>query len=161
MKIIKTFLNFTINESIEVETRKIPSDDEIISTIKSKDSKNIPSLLKSCITDLNAVKLCLNNGLDPDFDDGLPLRLAIKAGSLDVVKLLLSNPGVKRDSHIIRWAYEYDNQNIIDYLIQAGFNKDFDKAITWIEHSSKLSPEKKTQMIEDIKKMIDDGTVTA
>jgi hypothetical protein len=110
--------------------------------------------------DIEAVKFCLDNGLDPSFEDSLPVRRSCKGSYvsptdigecyLDGIKMLLDYGASLTDKRgrymIIKWAIEYGRTEVIDYVIENGGTMGFASAYTWLGHSRKLT-------LEDRKKL--------
>jgi ankyrin repeat protein len=103
--------------------------------------------------DLEAVKFCLDNGLDPSFDDSLPLRRSCKGSwksvddigqsYIDAIKLLLKYGASLTDKRgrymILKWAIEYGRKDVIDYVVQNGATMGFLSAYVWLGHSRKIN----------------------
>jgi len=103
---------------------------------------------------------CLDNGLDPSFEDSLPVRRSCKGSYvspsdigecyLDGIKMLLDYGASLTDKRgrymIIKWAIEYGRTEVIDYVIENGGTMGFASAYTWLGHSRKLT-------LEDRKKL--------
>lgn len=121
-----------------------------------------PSVFKPLVYDYDAVKFCLDNGLKPDFEDNLPIRLSIKKGQLDVVKLLVKH-GAKIDCSRglpIAWAYEGDHIDLVNWLVDNGHAAYFDRSMSWIGHSPKIADKGlRVKYLKQMQKMIDDGRV--
>ena len=124
------------------------------------------SIIKKLAHDTSAVKFCLDNGLNPNQEDA-PLRLAIKSGNLETVKLLIE---YKADHTNVRgWmlqvGLDYKHMDIVDYFIDdMGLNGDFDKVLQWNvmtryyhEDGKEWSAEQKFNFLLDIQKWIDSG----
>jgi hypothetical protein len=100
-------------------------------------------IFSSVSNDYDAVKYLLDAGMDPDFEQGLPLRTAAKHDRLDILELLVSR-GAKistRRYMVIKWAAEWAKINILTWLLnkldEEGSN--YQSSITdWI-HWSKTS----------------------
>lgn len=125
------------------------------------------SIIKKLAHDTSAVKFCLDNGLNPNMEDDTPLRLAIKSGNLETVKLLIE---YKADSSNVRgWmlqvALDYHHLDISDYFIdEMGLNGDFDKVMQWnvmtrYQHKdgTEWSVEEKFNFLAEIQSWIDSG----
>jgi len=117
-----------------------------------------------------AIKFCLDNGLNPNMGGDIPLRLAIKAGNLASVKLLIEyNASVNNDrGEVLHVALESNNMEIVDYFIdELGINKQFDRSINWLsmtkftDKSGKVWPvEKRFNHLNKMQGWIDSGRVT-
>lgn len=124
-------------------------------------------LIRSLADDADAIRFCLENGLDPNMGDRVPLRMAIKAGNLEAVKLLVEYNAKTTNERgwMLYAAFDNHYQDIIDYFIDdMGLNKDFDKVIGWVamtryKHSdgSEWSWKERYDNLAMMQKMIDDG----
>lgn len=121
------------------------------------------SVLKPLIKDYDAIEFCLDNGLDANFQDGVPARYCIKEGKLDVLKLLVSrgaDPDPSGRMALMNWAYEYGHSEIVDYLMGLGVTKNFQRTMVWIGHSHRLEGKEKVRILKNIQKMIDEGKLS-
>lgn len=117
-------------------------------------------VFKGMLGDYEAVQFCLDNGLNPNFEDGLAVRLAVKKGLYNILKLLVERGSTmgKRGLNIA-WAYESGNKDIVDYLVNSGNSDGFERSMDWIGHSPKLNAKQIIETLKDMQKMIDDGKV--
>jgi len=106
--------------------------------------------------DYDSVKSALDNGLDPDFKENLPMRTSIINGRLDIVKLLeeygVSDENQRNNNTKI--AAEYMRFDILDHFVSQGGNylKDFDCNMYWVAHSFKLSHKDKKTVLTKLQK---------
>ena len=133
---------------------------EMIKLLVKNGSDLTATVYNNICHDLEAVKFCLDNGLDPSFEDSLPVRRSCKGSYvsasdigecyLDGIKMLLDYGASLTDKRgrymIIKWAIEYGRTEVIDYVIENGGTMGFASAYTWLGHSRKLS-------LEDRKKL--------
>lgn len=137
---------------------------EVLKRMISKGAEITPHVFKSLVEDEVAVKFCLDNGLDPNFNDNMPLRMAVKNGKLNLVKMLeeynVSNDN-KRQMNT-KHAAEYQTWDILDYFINKGgsYIEAFEGVLKWIGHTQKIQPvSKKIEVLDRLQKYIDDGKV--
>jgi len=134
---------------------------EVLKLLISKQAALTKIAFKTLANDYDAVKFCLENGLDPDFENNMPMRLAIKEGRLDIIKLLEEN-GVSEENkrcNITKHAAEYMFFDVLDYFIQKGGNyvKELDQVMHWVAHSVRRTKEEKIKILDVLQKYIDDG----
>lgn len=140
----------------------------ILQLLVAKGAEITAMVFKSLVEDEEAVKFCLDNGLDPNFNDNMPLRLAIKNNKLNLVKLLFeygvsSTNQRQMDTKV---AAEYNNWEILDFLVAqgGGYTKGWQEVMKWISHTQKYNntPDpnaKKLEVLDKLQKYIDDGLV--
>jgi|694.fasta_scaffold40646_8 hypothetical protein len=117
-------------------------------------------VFKGMLGDYEAVKFCLDNGLNPNFEDSLPVRLCVKKGLLNILKLLLERGATLGTRGLnIAWAYESRNKDVVKILIDSGHSEGFDRSMAWIGHSPKLNAKEIVEILKEMQKMIDDGLV--
>jgi hypothetical protein len=76
-------------------------------------------IFASVANDYDAVKYLLDENMDPDFEQGLPLRTAAKNGRLDILELLVKR-GAKistRRYMVVKWAAEWAKIDILNWLL--------------------------------------------
>jgi len=76
-------------------------------------------IFNSVASDFEGVKYLLDAGVDPDFEQGLPLRTAAKINRKDILELLV-NRGAKistRRYMVVKWAAEWANVDILKWLL--------------------------------------------
>lgn len=137
---------------------------EVLKLLISKGAEITAQVFKTLVEDEDAVRFCLDNGLDPNFETNMPMRLAIKNGNLNIVKMLEEynvsddNPRQMNTKH----AAEWQRWDILEYFINKGgsFIEEFDKVLVWIGHSMKVTPDsEKIKVLDRLQKYIDDGRV--
>ena len=108
-----------------------------------------------------AVEYCLTQGLDPNFDNSLPIRRSCKGsykpkdndgyhngeGYFDVFKIL-HQYGARLGDDLgrnmgIKWASEYGRFDFMDYMIDNGVVTGFKNSMGWLGHSRKMSDDDK------------------
>ena len=108
--------------------------------------------------DRDAIKFCLENGMDPDLGKGLPIRQAIKRGDLDLIKVFIENGATwgMDDGRAQRTAFEKDQIGVAEYLVENGFNKRFDIVMDWIGMIKSMhSPDKRYELLSICQDWID------
>ena len=149
-----------------------PAKEGVINDAKSLDmikllvkngSELTAQVYNNICHDLDAVKFCLDNGLDPSFENSLPVRRSFKGSYvspsdigecyLDGIKMLLDYGASLTDKRgrymIIKWAIEYARTEVIDYVIENGGTMGFVSGYTWLGHSRKLSIDDKKKLNEE------------
>ncbi len=151
----------------EATVNKVKSFD-ILKLLISKGAEITPQVFKSLVEDEDAVRFCLDNGLDPNFNDNMPMRIAIKNGKFNLVKMLEEynvDSDNKRQMNT-KHAAEYNHWDILEYFISkgGGYVKGFQEVLKWIGHTQKYNNTKdpighKLEVLERLQKYIDDGKV--
>jgi ankyrin repeat protein len=148
----------SVNKISDIEDSTVAF--EILKYMLNAGAELTPTVFKGLLGDYNAVKFCLDNGLDPNFEDNLAIRLSIKKGLFDVFKLLVDKGAVIANRGLnIAWAYESGNRDILEFLIEKGYTQNIDKSMAWIGHSPKLSIEKRIEILKELQEFIDAGKV--
>jgi hypothetical protein len=157
----------------EATVNKVKSFD-ILKLLIGKGAEITPQVFKSLVEDEEAVRFCLDNGLDPNFNENMPIRIAIKNGQLNLVKLL-EEYNVKSDNRRqmnTKHAAEYDRWDILEYFINKGgsYAEGFQEVLKWVGHSQKynslpnsspaLAIQKKLETLDKLQTYIDNGSVT-
>lgn len=76
-------------------------------------------IFNSVANDYSGVEYLLDAGVDPDFEQGLPLRTAAKNNRKDILELLV-NRGAKINTRrymVVKWAAEWANVEILKWLL--------------------------------------------
>ena len=143
---------------------------EMIKLLVANNSELTATVYNNICHDIDAVKFCLDNGLDPSFEDSLPVRRSCKGSYvsandigecyLDGIKMLLDYGASLTDKRgrymIIKWAIEYGRTEVIDYVIENGGTMGFASAYTWLGHSRKLAIEDRKKLyLEYLKPLIE------
>ena len=137
---------------------------EILKLLIAKGAEITAQVFKSLAEDEDAVRFCLDNGLDPNFEDNMPLRFAIKNGKLALVKMLEEyqvNTDNRRQMNT-KHAAEYQRWDVLEYLISkgGGFVEGFEEVMTWCGHTRKIQPaSQKIEVLSRLQGYIDDGKV--
>jgi hypothetical protein len=117
--------------------------------------------------DLDAVEYCLKQGLNPNFENLLPVRKCCKGSwkskddigeSYFKVFELLVKYGARLDENgrnmSIKWAAEYHRFDMIDYMIKNKKSTDEELveslkiALGWLKHSRKINDKYKNEVIK-------------
>ena len=132
-------------------------DLDMIKLLVSNGSELTGEVFNNICNDLEAVEYCLKQGLDPNFDNSLPIRRCCKGGwktkddigegYFDVFQLLVKYGAKLADeggrNMAIKWAAEYGRLNFIDYMLERGVKTGFKAALAWLKHSRKIPDDKK------------------
>ena len=125
-------------------------------------------LWEHIITSPEKIKKYLDKGGDPNYDNGSPLRMCCRGtwknggdigeGYFESFKVLIDN-GAKLEIEgrpiVVKWCAEYGRIDFIEYLIDnAGLESGFKMALSWLEHSRKISGKKKEDTINYLTKKI-------
>lgn len=133
---------------------------EMIKLLVTYGSELTGEVFNNICSNLEAVEYCLKQGLDPNFDNSLPIRRCCRGsyksvddigeGYFDVFKLLIKyGAKVKDDRNMpLKWAAEHYRLNFIDYLIELGVNSGFKAALSWINHARKVPPALKAETVK-------------
>ncbi len=140
----------------------------ILKLLISKGAEITPQVFKSLVEDDEAVKFCLDNGLDPNFNDNMPMRIAIKNGKLNLVKMLeeYNVDSDNRRQMNTKHAAEFDRWDILEYFIGKGgaYTEGFQEVLKWIGHTQKYNNianpiQKKLEVLTRLQGYIDEGLV--
>jgi len=154
-----------------------PSKQGIINYAKSLDmikllvkngSELTAQVYDNICHDIEAVRFCLDNGLNPSFDDSLPVRRSCKGSwksvdsigesYFDAIKVLLEYGASLTDKRgrymILKWAIEYGRTDVIDYVVENGATVGFVAAYTWLGHSRKMSESNRKEAAEYLMPLI-------
>jgi hypothetical protein len=166
---IKWLLDQGANPNLKSETESVVNKVKSFDVLKlliAKNAKLTKSAFRQLADNLEAVKFCLENGLDPNFNNNQPMRLAIKLGRLDIIKLLEEHGVVEnnRRASPIKIAAENKRLDVLEYFINKGgiYSKDIHIAMNWVSHAieppgGKLTKADKVEVLEFIQKFIDNG----
>ncbi len=139
---------------------------DMIKLLVSNGSELTGEVFNNICNDLEAVEYCLKQGLDPNFDNSLPVRRCAKGswkskddigeGYFDVFKLLINyGARIEDDRNMaMKWAAEHGRLNFIDYMIEKGVKSNFGSALKWLQHSRKLPDEVKKQVISYLEEKV-------
>lgn len=148
----------TVNKISDIEDSTVGF--EILKYMLNAGAELTPTVFKGLLGDYNAVKFCLDNGLNPNFEDNLAIRLSIKKGLFNIFKLLIEKGAIIANRGLnIAWAYESGSRDIVNYLIEKKLTEGIEKSMSWIGHSPKLTPAQRVEVLKEIQGLIDDGTV--
>jgi len=169
----KTILELGGNPNLRSKADAIINKAQSLDMIKllvANGSELTGEVFNNISDDINAVEYCLKQGLDPNFDQSLPLRRCAKGswkspndigeGYFDVFKLLIEY-GATYDSGSsnnkpLKWAAEHARYDFIEYMInELGVRKGFLAARTWVGHARKLTTEKKNEVMEYLQRLSD------
>jgi hypothetical protein len=140
----------------------------MIKLLVSNGSELTGEVFNNICNDLDAVEYCLKQGLDPNFDNSLPIRRCCKGGwktkddigegYYDVFQLLVKYGAKLADeggrNMAIKWAAEYGRLNFIDYMLEKGVKTGFKAALSWLKHSRKIPDDKKAITISYLENKI-------
>lgn len=138
-------------------------DLEMIKLLVNSGAELTSQVFKNIMEDNTAVEYCLIAGMDPNFENSLPIRTCCKQGSLDTLKLLIKyGAQIKHARNMpMSWAAENGRKDFMEYMIGLGVNTGFGAIKKWISHTTKLSkPDEKQEMMDYIDGLIKSGKVT-
>lgn len=116
----------------------------------------------SIANDVEAVKYCIDGGLDVNFNSSLPMRRSCKGswvdrdhpgeGYFEIFKLLIKSGAKIVDDRgrnmIVKWASDYNRIEFIDYMIDnCDLRVGFKAAAEWMPHNRKVSDVDKKNVI--------------
>lgn len=144
-------------------------DIEMIKLLVSNGSELTGEVFNNVCNDISAVEYCLKQGLNPNFDNSLPIRRCCKGswksrddlgeGYFDVFKLLLKyGASINDDSGRnmpVKWAAEYGRFEFMDFLIDHGVRDGFMNALVWLKHSRKMNDTDKDRTIKYLEEKIE------
>jgi len=76
-------------------------------------------VINNIINEYDAMEYVLKTGVDPNFENGYPLRMAAaKNANMDIVKLLIANNAKinTRRYMVLKWTVEWGRAEMLDYL---------------------------------------------
>jgi hypothetical protein len=151
---LKTRDNAIINKSKNLKMIKLLVDN---------GSEMTPMVFKNIVDDYEAVKYCLDAGIDPNFESSLPIRMLCRYTESESAKkepnpettkerLLTFKLLIERGADFtvrgmpLRWAAEYGRIEFIDFMIEKGMKEGFTDAAKWSQVSTRLTPEYKEKV---------------
>jgi hypothetical protein len=148
----------TVNRIEDIEDSEVAF--EILKLLLTYGAELSRTVFKGLIGDLAAVKFCLENGLDPNFSNGVAIRLALKKGKYDVLMALIEGGAKVENSRGLNlaWAYEGENQDCVDFILKQDLDGNgISNSMNWLGHSNHLPAEKRLKILKDLQSMIDEG----
>ena len=126
---------------------------DMIKLLVKRGSDITPEVYSNICHDVDAVKFCLDSGVDPNFDNSVGIRRACKGSYedkdnigesyFDTIKLLIEYGATLENSSgkmmIFRWAGEYARRDVIDYVLGMGAVHGFVAGYAWMAHHEKLN----------------------
>lgn len=151
----------TVNRIEEIEDSTLAFD--ILKLLISYGAELSRTVFKTLIGDINAVKFCLDNGLDPNFQNGIGIRLALKKGLYNVVTSLYE-AGAKIDESgsglNLAWAYESGSKECVDWVLKNNLTPDIlVQSMGWLGHSTFLPAKRRLEILKELQEMIDRGEI--
>lgn len=114
------------------------------------------------------IKFCVEHTKDVNFGEGQLLRMSIKAGQLDIVKLLIEEYGASDNNNFrqlsTKHAAEYQRWDILEYFLSKGgsYADGFENVMKWIIHTLRIStPSDKIKAILKLQSYIDEDKAHA
>jgi len=132
---------------------------EILKLLLNAGADLTANVFKGLLGDFEAVKFCLDNGLNPNFAEDLSTRLALKRGLYDTMELLIQRGAIVNTRLSMAYAFEGKNAKCIEYLLSKGLTQGLDKSMGWIGHSPKLNAHERLTALKEMQKWIDEGKV--
>lgn len=119
-------------------------------------------VFRALVADEDAVRFCLENGMDPNLERGLALRVAIRRGLINVLKLLIDN-GASLPEHKITLAFAYASKRpeVVEFLVEKGLVGDIDRSMYHVSTGLDLDPKQTIFALKDMQRLLDEGKATA
>lgn len=154
-------LRFTTKGRLEATIAQA-QDIEMIKLLVSYGCELTQEVFKKINDDYDAIKYCLEQGLDPNFDNGLALRLACRSGNIESIKLVIEYGANWKDQKNMPlcWAAEHGKKNVIEWLWEKGLKDGWERPMNWLQHSRKLTSDQKIVMLDWLQTFLDEGKVT-
>jgi len=128
---------------------------EMIKLLVKRGSDITPEVYNNICYDVEAVRFCLDSGVDPNFDNSVGIRRACKGSYVDkdnighsyfdTIKLLIQYGAKLEDDNgkmmIFKWAGEYNRIDVIEYVLDMGAVHGFVSGYAWLAHHEKLNKE--------------------
>ena len=161
----KVILDLGGNPNLKSKTEAVINKAKSLDMIKllvANGSDVTGEVFRNISNQYDAVEYCLKQGLDPNFDNLLPLRTCCKGswvnrenigeGYMNVFELLVKY-GARLDEDngrnmAIKWAAEYGRIHFMDYCIENGITTGFATALSWLKHSRKIPDANKAEVIK-------------
>lgn len=179
---VKTILELGASPNLKEDEDAVISNAKSLDVIKllvSNGAQMTGFVFNNILDDEDALKYCLDAGMDPGFKNQLPFR-KVCIGTwkseddtgeslMDTFKILLDYGAKMEDDKgrviIVRLAAEFGRYDIIDYLLEIGkvdsntlLRKEgpgkvtvWEDAINWVSHSRRIKESEKDKMIEFLK----------
>lgn len=130
------------------------SSGDMIKLLVKSGSALTKKVINNICHDVKAVEFCLQNGLDPDFEDSMPMRRSCKGswksvenigeGYMETFKMLFKYGAKLTDERgrpmVVKWAAEYARIDFIDFAVEKGIKSGFAEAYSWLGLSRRISP---------------------
>ena len=136
---------------------------DMVKLLVSFGSELTSQVFNNISVDVEAIDYCLKQGLDPNFDNSLPIRKTCKGsyrspndigeGYFDSFLLLLKN-GAKLNDEIVRWAAEFKRINFLEHMINIGYKTGYKEAMMWVKNSRKLNNKDREEAVKYLKEKI-------
>lgn len=135
---------------------------DMIKLLVNHGAELTSQVFKNIMEDNGAVEYCLKAGMDPNFENSLPIRTCCKQGGLDTLKLLIKyGAKIQHPRNMpMSWAAENNRKDFMDYMIELGVKTNFAAVRKWVSHTTKFSSEAdKKSMMDYIDSLVDSGKV--
>lgn len=171
---IKMILDYGANANGVIKNNPIISyaeDIEVIKLLIEYGAKMTSKIFSTIANNPEALKFCIDAGLDVNFDKSFPIRASIRGswknnkepgeGYTKSLEILLDNgasignDGDANMDTIMRWIFEYGRTGILKVLKEKNILKTipidvWEKSKKWLEYSRKIPEERKEQAKEYI-----------
>lgn len=144
----------------EADPEKSKKAFEILKLLLQAGAELTVVVFRGLLGDYGAVKFCLDNGLDPNFEGGIALRLAVKRGLYDVVKLLLDRGAVLNSRLTMAWAFASGSEKVWDLLVDKYKIDMFEKSMSFLGSNCTIPGEKRVEALKEMQKLVDAKRVT-
>jgi ankyrin repeat protein len=157
---INKLSEITKEKEVDPETSKKAF--EILKYMLRAGAELTPVVFRALIADEDAVKFCLENGMDPNMERGLALRVAIRRGLMGILKLLIE-AGASLPEHKIQlsFAYASGRPEIVEYLVERGLVGDIDRSMYHVSNGLDLGPKETILALKDMQRLLNEGKATA
>ena len=131
---------------------------DMVKLLVSHQSIITPQCYETISGDIKAVEYLLDNNVDPNFEQSLPVRRSCRGSFddrtydrtgdkgvsyIDTIKLLIERNVKLTDSRgrimILKWASEYGRADVLELCDEIGINHGWIAAYTWANNSMKLN----------------------
>lgn len=151
----------TINKIRDIAKEPDPESSkkafEILRILLNAGAELTSGVFKGIVGDESAVNFCLENGLDPNFEDNMAIRLTCKQGLLGVFRLLHKSGANIEGSTCYAWALDSKNNELVEYIINNNLVPNVYANMKWISTSPRHDAKGIINHLKRTQKYIDEG----